>query len=125
MLRRPPRSTRTDTLCPYTTLFRSPHCERWSPHHARLRPSRKDAFPSPVGRPAVLGSGDWETGSYFLRLDLIADHWSGSLNDEPREAVAINDRQHWSALVPQRLQRGERSEGRRAGKECVCTCRSR
>src|SRR3546814_14636186 len=24
MLRRPPRSTRTDTLCPYTPLFRSP-----------------------------------------------------------------------------------------------------
>src|SRR3546814_4831783 len=24
MIRRPPRSTRTDTLCPYTTLFRSP-----------------------------------------------------------------------------------------------------
>src|SRR3546814_4099962 len=24
MVRRPPRSTRTDTLCPYTTLFRSP-----------------------------------------------------------------------------------------------------
>src|SRR3546814_6312310 len=26
MLRRPPRSTRTDTLCPYTTLFRSLAC---------------------------------------------------------------------------------------------------
>src|SRR3546814_20398076 len=25
MIRRPPRSTRTDTLLPYTTLFRSPH----------------------------------------------------------------------------------------------------
>src|SRR3546814_6833265 len=25
MIRRPPRSTRTDTLCPYTTLFRSRH----------------------------------------------------------------------------------------------------
>src|SRR3546814_9159048 len=25
MTRRPPRSTRTDTLCPYTTLFRSRH----------------------------------------------------------------------------------------------------
>src|SRR3546814_5146122 len=25
MRRRPPRSTRTDTLVPYTTLFRSPH----------------------------------------------------------------------------------------------------
>src|SRR3546814_10509575 len=26
MIRRPPRSTRTDTLFPYTTLFRSPAC---------------------------------------------------------------------------------------------------
>src|SRR3546814_15820675 len=25
MIRRPPRATRTDTLCPYTTLFRSDH----------------------------------------------------------------------------------------------------
>src|SRR3546814_7952532 len=29
MIRRPPRSTRTDTLCPYTTLFRSIAGERW------------------------------------------------------------------------------------------------
>src|SRR3546814_8692251 len=27
MMRRPPRSTRTDTLFPYTTLFRSPNYE--------------------------------------------------------------------------------------------------
>src|SRR3546814_3993388 len=27
MIRRPPRSTRTDTLFPYTTLFRSHHAE--------------------------------------------------------------------------------------------------
>src|SRR3546814_1055532 len=27
MIRRPPRSTRTDTLFPYTTLFRSPVCK--------------------------------------------------------------------------------------------------
>src|SRR3546814_19707491 len=33
MIRRPPRSTRTDTLFPYTTLFRSPAC-RFDP---RLR----------------------------------------------------------------------------------------
>src|SRR3546814_11195114 len=32
MIRRPPRSTRTDTLLPYTTLFRSP-----SPTPRRLR----------------------------------------------------------------------------------------
>src|SRR3546814_3875293 len=32
MIRRPPRSTRTDTLFPYTTLFRSPparKCSKW------------------------------------------------------------------------------------------------
>src|SRR3546814_13829604 len=28
MIRRPPRSTRTDTLFPYTTLFRSPKSDR-------------------------------------------------------------------------------------------------
>src|SRR3546814_14236355 len=31
MIRRPPRSTRTDTLFPYTTLFRSPADDH--PHH--------------------------------------------------------------------------------------------
>src|SRR3546814_13578447 len=32
MIRRPPRSTRTDTLFPYTTLFRSPaSCSRSTP----------------------------------------------------------------------------------------------
>src|SRR3546814_17796646 len=30
MKRRPPRSTRTDTLCPYTTLFRSAACNALS-----------------------------------------------------------------------------------------------
>src|SRR3546814_2000730 len=29
MIRRPPRSTRTDTLFPYTTLFRSPVDPQW------------------------------------------------------------------------------------------------
>src|SRR3546814_19197067 len=36
MIRRPPRSTRTDTLFPYTTLFRSP-CQ-----HRRCRRSRHE-----------------------------------------------------------------------------------
>src|SRR3546814_18270023 len=31
MVRRPPRSTRTDTLFPYTTLFRSAHTGTYSP----------------------------------------------------------------------------------------------
>src|SRR3546814_15713740 len=32
MIRRPPRSTRTDTLFPYTTLFRSCRCRSWRTH---------------------------------------------------------------------------------------------
>src|SRR3546814_2558702 len=31
MIRRPPRSTRTDTLFPYTTLFRSPFADDTAP----------------------------------------------------------------------------------------------
>src|SRR3546814_11046977 len=36
MIRRPPRSTRTDTLFPYTTLFRSPMPELLTPPNGRL-----------------------------------------------------------------------------------------
>src|SRR3546814_3340056 len=35
MIRRPPRSTRTDTLFPYTTLFRSPAGARRAGHRHR------------------------------------------------------------------------------------------
>src|SRR3546814_5304796 len=35
MIRRPPRSTRTDTLFPYTTLFRSPGADRVHMAHVR------------------------------------------------------------------------------------------
>src|SRR3546814_5415629 len=37
MIRRPPRSTRTDTLFPYTTLFRSRHRVRPGRNHRRRR----------------------------------------------------------------------------------------
>src|SRR3546814_10544936 len=36
MIRRPPRSTRTDTLFPFTTLFRSPLCQRRQGRLARI-----------------------------------------------------------------------------------------
>src|SRR3546814_13378795 len=43
MIRRPPRSTRTDTLFPYTTLFRSPRIGTpWlepHPHGLYVRPA--------------------------------------------------------------------------------------
>src|SRR3546814_3366726 len=49
MLRRPPRSTRTDTLFPYTTLFRS--TRRWwdRPRPAGFLPSSGPPLTSIVG----------------------------------------------------------------------------
>src|SRR3546814_80978 len=51
MIRRPPRSTRTDTLFPYTTLFRSPppRLGRWL---RRLRPRRAGGRTGCRRRPA-------------------------------------------------------------------------
>src|SRR3546814_715694 len=42
MIRRPPRSTRTDTLFPYTTLFRSDRGRRF--HKPAFHASERDGF---------------------------------------------------------------------------------
>src|SRR3546814_19790292 len=44
MIRRPPRSTRTDTLFPYTTLFRS------DPARRRQRVDRRDILGAALGK---------------------------------------------------------------------------
>src|SRR3546814_5784723 len=49
MIRRPPRSTRTDTLFPYTTLFRSRH-------HCRAELQPAVGFRVLYGMPALVGS---------------------------------------------------------------------
>src|SRR3546814_11094258 len=46
MIRRPPRSTRTDTLFPYTTLFRS--LARFTPSAAATRAATGVALLSPL-----------------------------------------------------------------------------
>src|SRR3546814_5794464 len=48
MIRRPPRSTRTDTLFPYTTLFRSRVAAKGAAEHQVLH--RDQAPPSVLGR---------------------------------------------------------------------------
>src|SRR3546814_3103388 len=52
MIRRPPRSTRTDTLFPYTTLFRSSAClaTEWSWVRRGLAPAAKTADPAATER---------------------------------------------------------------------------
>src|SRR3546814_969536 len=52
MIRRPPRSTRTDTLFPYTTLFRSDRLDRLR-HHAVVRRHHEH---DDVGHPGAAGA---------------------------------------------------------------------
>src|SRR3546814_3934883 len=70
MIRRPPRSTRTDTLFPYTTLFRSLH--RRDVAKTNMAPLRRWA---PVGQRlhAKVPCGHWRTMTFLaaLRCDRI------------------------------------------------------
>src|SRR3546814_19594025 len=59
MIRRPPRSTRTDTLFPYTTLFRSvarPYHVDVLGHHGHARHRRLLAAPPAAADPFDLGA---------------------------------------------------------------------
>src|SRR3546814_3149652 len=67
MIRRPPRSTRTDTLFPYTTLFRS---ERAGGERPRLFVGRRRGFA--LSSPPVSGRGRGRAcpGSHSTSLPL-------------------------------------------------------
>src|SRR3546814_1792671 len=60
MIRRPPRSTRTDTLFPYTTLFRSQSWQ-YQPGTRRVRQAPEVGFDYPVP-PAGLRTSDDDHG---------------------------------------------------------------
>src|SRR3546814_18862876 len=113
MIRRPPRSTRTDTLFPYTTLFRSP---KW----------RKEM------RKFVAGFG-----LCAMALGLSACGSGGGVfnRDRPDEfavtrAAPLVVPPDFSLVPPQsgaagRAASNDSSDERRVGKEGVSTCRSR
>src|SRR3546814_661291 len=54
MIRRPPRSTRTDTLFPYTTLFRSDSPQRNTPHNRHQGEGAPKEYPLRKGNPEKL-----------------------------------------------------------------------
>src|SRR3546814_21090412 len=58
MIRRPPRSTRTDTLFPYTTLFRSRRGDREGGDVARLETRQLLDRPLDILRPVILAVDD-------------------------------------------------------------------
>src|SRR3546814_12973729 len=130
MIRRPPRSTRTDTLFPYTTLFRSL------------------LIVDEIGYlPVVPGGGNlffqlvnarYERGAMILTSNRGFAEW-GEVFGDPVVATALLDRllhhavviqiegssyrlrQH-ADLMPEHV-RSKRSEERRVGKRWGSTCR--
>src|SRR3546814_13351792 len=99
MIRRLPRSTRTDTLLPYTTLFRSAVDALHPGAFQRRRPDEVLLL-------------------IEARLDL--HHGRHRLARLGR----VDQRAYDRRLLARAIER-LRSEERRVGKECVSTCRSR
>src|SRR3546814_20139986 len=97
-IRRPPRSTRTDTLFPYTTLVRSARAER-DVEPARARPLFDEHEADEGAARALLRRPHRRT----------AHLWPGRAQHRRVE----------------RHPAGDRTEERRVGTECVSTCRSR
>src|SRR3546814_14201321 len=103
MRRLPPRSTRTDTLLPYTTLFRS--CGGWFPQQLG------------AGVPDVLAAD-----VLAVAAALYARELGGSEGDHRAVASAILV---IAVAIFIAHHAPERSEERRVGKEGVSPCRSR
>src|SRR3546814_17847039 len=100
MIRRPPRSTRTDTLFPYTTLFRSIDYASQD----RKEPVRFISKCRGVG------------------CQTIKQAWN---RNGQQALIRINRQEDESERSPTLILRCQRSEERRGGKEWVSTCRFR
>src|SRR3546814_14836135 len=73
MIRRPPRSTRTDTLFPYTTLFRSVSLSAGAPYREKLLALPGFLVGRGEGGPGAVAEGLALTG-FFLERHLFHPH---------------------------------------------------
>src|SRR3546814_11626069 len=116
MIRRPPRSTRTDTLFPYTTLFRSidPDGSEGAPF------SERNIFVGLKGGFGAVQFGKYDTPvkNAGAKTDLFNDQ---SIGDIGSLLVGETRQNNMFQYASPKM----RSEERRVGKECVSTCRSR
>src|SRR3546814_17526318 len=129
MIRRPPRSTRTDTLFPYTTLFRA-YC---SPGAGLSTPKRSKSRAREALSPKIPAFSDIKFHGSTEALHLGQQHRIDDMHDairlvevaggHGRLVTACRGAQYLVAvhLGGQFL----RSEERRVGEECVSTGRSR
>src|SRR3546814_20068055 len=110
MRRRPPRATRTDTLSPYTTLFRS------------LPQTAPAAIAHPAGRPAVDTDAIAVIGvsGKFQGAADVEDFWRQLEADRDLGIEVPSQRWDWREIYGD-----QRAEESRIGKESSRTCRFR
>src|SRR3546814_17773314 len=99
MIRLPPRSTRTDTLFPYTTLFRSS--------------AGNDELTVGDGNDSVAG----DAMAVGTATSATSNNTAGASSSAGRDLLTLGGGPNAFGA--------DRSEERRVGKECVMTCRSR
>src|SRR3546814_20108283 len=120
MLRRPPRSTRTDTLFPYTTLFRSPskvprrkaamrsagifrwrnneillRCSRRRVHHHEVVGMRhiKDGEGAFIQHVRKIGRAScWERVCQYVEISVVAVTYKKHTDNINEEEVRLADR---------------------------------
>src|SRR3546814_11441991 len=110
MLRLPPRSTRTDTLVPYTTLFRSERC----------LDEQLKLVAALVGGKRPLAGGT--PGKPDYRLPKEAQPTPAPAKKTAAKKTAAKKA---AAKKPTKAAGKKRPEERRVGKECVSPWRSR
>src|SRR3546814_13432103 len=133
MYRRPPRSTRTDTLFPYTTLFRS---RRAAAERERDRAAGEEI----AALVAAVAAGDVTRrlsaegkDGLFLVMAREINRLTETMNEALTEVGSVLTALSSGDLTRRIASSHEgifgairsRSEERRAGKGCVSTCRSR
>src|SRR3546814_14321887 len=94
MIRRPPRSTRTDTLFPYTTLFRSFFAQVFTPTEAEAEEVEATIwFGTEPGELATPEAAIAIVAPYAI----IPDDLSDRLQAEMQATVGIKDGEHQQA----------------------------
>src|SRR3546814_11277771 len=109
MQRRPPRSKRTDTPFPYTTLFRSRPAEAAGSAAMRRRIAELVAIAAATVSSAATGQS---------KIAPPPPPYIGAYQPKGVDEIGL-----WRQEAED--ERALRSEERRVGKECVSTCRSR
>src|SRR3546814_11514517 len=124
MRRLTPRSTRTDTLFPYTTLFRS------------IAPENIPVVLAPFGQVENDLTRKYEgTGLGLPLVKSLVELHGGSFELDSAPGRGTTVRAHFppppvagavvAAIADSTAAMSDRSEERRAGHECVSTCKAR